>query len=102
MEIFYHIASCQLRYLFWYTDTMYQIIHERIEVAGVYKNARFEVRKFLWKDREFKVSEVTLVSDVRDGAARLRWYSVVAKGTVYRIIFNRETEVWWLEEVWVE
>lgn len=81
---------------------MYQTIGEEIAVAGSYKNHHFKPFKFLWKNKELKIDQVTLVSDIKDGGVKKRWYSVVVGKEVYRLLFDREVEKWTLEELWVE
>lgn len=80
----------------------YQTIHEKIDVAGVYAKGRFTPKKFAWRGAVLPVENITLQADIRDGRAKLRQFSVVSKGTVYRLLFHRDTEVWFLEEVWCE
>lgn len=82
--------------------SMYQKIHEEIKVAGVYKNHTFQPFKFLWKNRQLKIDQITLASDVKDGMIKKRFYSVLVGKDIYRILFNRETETWILDEVWVD
>lgn len=81
---------------------MYQIIGETIWVAGVYKHAQFTPKKFKWRQREFSITQITLISDTRDGTVKKRLYSVVSGNEVYRLEFNRESEQWYLQELWVE
>jgi len=81
---------------------MYQTIHEKIAVAGVYDQAKFVPRKFKWKGRELVISQLTFLNDYKDGGVSLRMYSVMAGGNLYRLSFNRSTEVWMLEEMWYE
>lgn len=81
---------------------MYQTISEPIEVAGVYSLSGFRVAKFKWRGRQYLVEQVTFKADVKDGGVRGRMYSVVVGGTAYRLYFNRDTEQWRLEELWVE
>lgn len=81
---------------------MYQTIHENIAVAGVFAQASFAPRKFQWRNREYGIEEVTYTAEWRDGGVRTRQYSVVSAGNMYRLLYNRETEEWWLEEVWCE
>ncbi len=81
---------------------MYQTIGEEISVVGSYKNHHFNPYKFLWRNKPYKIDQITLTSDVKDGGIKKRWYSVVVGQEVYRILFNRETETWTLEELWVE
>lgn len=82
--------------------SMYQKIHEEIKVAGVYKNHTFLPFKLLWQNRQLKIDEVTLVSDVKDGMVKKRFYSVTVGKDVLRILFNRETETWTIDEIWVD
>lgn len=81
---------------------MYEPIHESISVIGVYKNAKFFPRKFLWSDKEYVISQITFAADIRDGSVRKRQYSVVADNNSYRLLFDRAEETWTLEEVWCE
>lgn len=81
---------------------MYEPIHENISVIGVYKNAHFIPRKFLWRNKEYPVKQVTFVADIKDGSIRKRHYAVLVGGTSYRLLFDRAEETWFLEEVWCE
>lgn len=81
---------------------MYQTINEAIKVIGVYQNNHFIPRKFQWHKTDYQIEVITLTSDARDGTIKKRFYSVISKGALYRLEFNRETESWILEQVWVE
>lgn len=81
---------------------MFLSINEKIAVAGVYKDAAFIPKKFSWKQKVYPVENITLISDTRDGQVRKRIYSVLSQKTLYRLLFNRETEIWTLEEIWME
>lgn len=79
---------------------MFQTIGEKVAVIGVYQNSRFVPKKFLWRNSIIRVEMITLISDIRDGMVRKRIYSVLSQQTLYRLLFNRETEIWTLEETW--
>ncbi len=81
---------------------MYQAIGERINVIGVYKQARFIPKKFEWQGRIYAVDQVTFISEIRDSRISKRQYSVLSQGNSYRLIFDRSEEVWELAEVWCE
>lgn len=81
---------------------MFQRIGEKIIVAGTYKQAAFYPRKFLWNKQTFLVSEITVVTDIRDGMTKKRMYSLLCGKNLYRVVFNRDTETWVLEEIWME
>lgn len=71
-------------------------------MIGVYSSGKFEPRKFLWRHKEYVISQVTFRHDRKNGGRKQRMYSVESQGTVYRILFDRDTEEWMLEELWVE
>ena len=81
---------------------MFTPIHEPIAVVGVYTHSRFIPKKFQWRTQTIPVTQITLVSDYKDGAIKKRLYSVEYQGAVYRLEFNRETEQWLLTEVFCE
>lgn len=81
---------------------MYQIIHESIEVIGNYQHHTFLPKKFKWKNKIYAINQITLQSDMKDGGVHKRLYSVMADHNLYRLEFNRETEDWLLEEIWLE
>lgn len=81
---------------------MYETINAKIWVVGVYRQSGFIPRKFLWKNKEYQVDQITLATDVRDGFVKKRLYSVVSGANVYRLEFNRDSEEWRLAEVWCE
>ncbi len=81
---------------------MFQTIGEKIEIAGVYKNAAFFPKKMKWRQRILVIEKITLITEIRDGHIKKRMYSFVNKTNLYRVVFNRETEIWILEEIWFE
>ncbi len=81
---------------------MFQSINERVEVAGSYGKGPFHPRKMKWKGQIFEIEKITLISDIRDGDVKKRLYSFTSGKELYRLLFNRDTEMWMLEEIWVE
>lgn len=81
---------------------MYQKIGEEIKVAGVYKGHTFKPFQLMWRNQQLKISAITLTSDVKDGMVRKRFYSVLIGKEIYRLLFNRETETWTLDEIWLD
>lgn len=81
---------------------MYQTIHEEIKVAGVFWQGRFEPRRFQWRQRVYRVERVTLRVSIKDGGVRWQRWAVVSGANVYRLLYNFESQVWWLEEIWLE
>ena len=87
---------------------MYQTIGERIEMMAVYGRpvpglvGKLKPLRFRWQGKVYPVERITLATDTKDGGIRKRLYSVVSRGNVYRLSFNRENEDWLLEEIWLE
>ncbi len=83
-------------------ESVYQTIGEKIRVAGVFEGRGFAPKKFEWQSKVYPIQEVTLVNEVKDGGVRQRYYSVMSRGNLYRLIFNREDESWLLDQIWCE
>lgn len=81
---------------------MFTKINETIAVVGTYNHSSFKPRKFLWRDRVFPIQKITFITETRDGANKLRIYSIESQGSIYRILFNRETEEWQVSEIFCE
>ena len=81
---------------------MYQMIHEPISVIGVYNQGKFCLKKFKWREQTYNVDQTTLIANLQDGGVKQRMYSVQSGVNVYRILFNRETEIWQLAEIWLD
>jgi len=71
-------------------------------MVGSYTQGHFKPRKFRWHSRILPIDQITLQSDVKDGDVKKRLFSVVVGSEVYRLEFNRDSEQWWLKEIWVE
>lgn len=81
---------------------MYQTIGEDIEVIGIFKRGKLMPRKFQWRQQVLDIQEVTMINDTRDGGVKKRFYSVMSGGNLFRLSFNRDSEVWRVEEIWCE
>ncbi|MDH5532804.1 MAG: hypothetical protein OEX81_00055 [Candidatus Pacebacteria bacterium] len=81
---------------------MYQKIGEKIKVAGVYKDYTFQPFKFQWNGRQLKIDKITLVSNIKNGLIKKRLYSVMIGNDIFRLLFDRESESWTIDEVWVD
>lgn len=81
---------------------MFTSLHDRIQVIGTFTLKGFVPKKFQWQNKIYRITRVTLVSDVKDGGVRQRWYSVESGGNVYRLLHNRDADEWWVEAVYVD
>lgn len=80
----------------------YERINEPIDVVGSYTHGHFTPKKFRWGQRVLHIDQITLQSDIKDGGVKKRLVSVAVGAELYRLEFNRDSEQWWLREVWVE
>lgn len=81
---------------------MYHPINEKVAVAGIYTSGKFSPRKFKWRSQTFEVNQICTVHDFKDGSVRKRRFSVMANRNVYLLEFNRDQEIWTLEQIWIE
>jgi len=94
-----HIASLGI---FRFTNTMHQIIHETITVAGIFQQASFKPVWFIWKQRRLKINDITLISDIKEGSVKKTVYSVQAQDNIYRLDYYFLTQDWFLESIWID
>lgn len=80
----------------------YQVINEPIAVVGSYDQGRFTPYKFRWGRRVLPIETITLQAETRDGGVKKRLLSILSGNDLYRLEFNRESEEWYLREIWVE
>lgn len=81
---------------------MLNSVNEKISVIGTYKNSRFTPKKFQWREKIIPVETITFITDDKNGQMKIRIYSILHKNTLYRIEFNRESEVWTLLETYID
>lgn len=81
---------------------MYQAVQEKIIVAGVFRQGGFQPKKFLWKNREIQIEEITMQARVKDAGVQKQYYSVLHQGTLYRLCYTLDSQQWELSEVWYE
>ncbi len=81
---------------------MYQTLHETIRVAGVFAYGKFKPVWFDWHNEQFKISQITLISKIKDGGRQQRLYSIVVGNDVFRLLFDLQTHDWFVEAVWVD
>ena len=57
---------------------------------------------FVWKERQYRIKEVTYTWTNKDGRASVHSFSVTDGQNLYEISYNTETRVWRLVAVEVE
>lgn len=81
---------------------VYQIIGEKIAVAGTFTAGSFTPCRLRWGKRTLNIQTITMRFSERDGRYRNYLYSVVADGLVLRLRWQVADQQWWLAELWSE
>ena len=81
---------------------MYAHIHEPISVVGFYTRGKFFPKKFIWQNKNYTITQQTFLTDLKNGGRKQRMHSVIAQDNTYRLLFDRDLEEWWIEEIWME
>ena len=82
---------------------MYQDMDEPIEVLVFFRKSRMEPRRFRWKDRVYKVSEVTGNWSTDIGAYRVRHFAVVDESSnFFQLSYDERKTSWVISKIWVE
>lgn len=79
---------------------MLNSVNEPISVIGIYKHSRFIPKKFLWRDTVIPATQITFITDTKNGQMKVRTYSILHNNILYRLEFNRESEQWFLRETY--
>ena len=82
---------------------MYQDMDEPIEVVVLFQNNRMKPTRFRWKDRVYKVSEVTGDWKTDVGAYRIRHFAVVDNSSnFFQLSYDERKTNWVISKIWVE
>ncbi|MDP3724228.1 MAG: hypothetical protein Q8R11_01185 [bacterium] len=74
-------------------------IDERIDVGVVFTKSKLIPKFFCWRGRAFHIQEVTLTHKVRQGNVPWYFFSVVSRGSLYRLGFDSVSFSWILDRV---
>lgn len=82
---------------------MYETVNEKVKMMASFDKGTCLPVVFKWKGRNYKIAKVNLAYQERDGRSINYYYSVEADtGAVFKLRYNDEKLIWWLEEYWVE
>jgi len=82
---------------------MYQDMDEPIEVLVFFRKNRMEPKRFRWKDRVYKVSEVTGDWNTDIGTYRVRHFAVVDESSnFFQLSYDERKTSWVISKIWVE
>lgn len=82
---------------------MYEQIHARIEVTAIFTPHRLKIEKFTWEGRDYIINQINLVTKARKGRELVWLYYVSNDNAAYKLRYDTESLIWWLEEItWEE
>jgi hypothetical protein len=82
---------------------MQEKIGKKIRVVADFNGGQVKPMIFKWQNRNYKVKSVAMSYQERDGASINYYYSVETDtGGVFKLRYNDQKLVWWLEEYWSE
>jgi hypothetical protein len=81
----------------------YETIGDKIKVMATFDKGTCLPVIFKWKSRNYKVGKVNLAYQERDGRSINYYYSIETDtGGIFKLKYNDEKLLWFLEELWVE
>jgi len=82
---------------------MYQEMDEPIEVVVLFQNHKMKPSRFRWKDRVYRISEVTGDWKTDVGAYRIRHFAVVDNSSnFFQLSYDERKTSWVISKIWVE
>lgn len=80
---------------------MYTKVDKKIKMIALFENGKIVPKIFKYSSRDYKVSEVSLAYNERDGRSINYYFGVQTEdGHVMKLRYNNEQLVWWLDEIW--
>lgn len=78
---------------------MYDHVHEKITVVASFSpHKRIEINSFVWKEKQYQIKQVTLVTKARKGREVVWMYHVVTDNMAFKLRLDTDSMTWWLEE----
>jgi hypothetical protein len=82
---------------------MYQEMDDPIEVVVLFQNNKMKPARFRWKERIYKVAEVTGDWKTDVGAYRIRHFAVVdGSSNFFQLSYDERKTSWVISKIWVE
>jgi hypothetical protein len=82
---------------------MYQEVKEKIKVMAIFSGGKVIPKVFKWSGRDYKVSNINIIYEEREGKAINYFFSVTCmSGGVFKLKYSDIKLIWVLEEYWVE
>lgn len=80
-------------------DAMFEEMDEKIACEVLFKQGKVIPRYILWKKRWYKIEEVLLRWEEREGKELLRHFSVTDGANIFHIVFYPDSLVWKLLDI---
>ena len=74
-------------------------LNETIDVLAFFKAAKLHPRAFLWKNRLYKIKNVTYAWQERRGQELISYFSVRTRSNLYQISFNNTSFGWRIDKI---
>jgi hypothetical protein len=74
-------------------------LNERIEVLAWFKNAKIYPRRFIWKNKIYKIKKITYNWQERQGQETISYFSVSTGLNLYQISFNNTSFRWQVDKI---
>jgi hypothetical protein len=82
---------------------MYQEMDDPIDVVVLFQGNKMKPSRFRWKDRVYRISEVTGDWKTDVGAYRIRHFAVVdASSNFFQLSYDERKGSWVISKIWVE
>jgi len=81
------------------SDTSSDCLDEKIDVFAWFKNAKAYPRIFIWKNKKYKIKNITYNWQEHRGEAIISYFSVTTGNDLYQISFNNTTLGWKLDKI---
>lgn len=82
---------------------MYEEVHEKVKVRADFDFGKITPLLIKWRNRDFKVAKINLVSQERDGQSLNYYFAVETdSGNCFKLKYNDKDLIWLIEESWVE
>jgi len=82
---------------------VYQDMDEPVDVVVLFRKNHMKPTRFRWKDRVYKISEVTGDWKTDVGAYRIRHFAVVDHSSnFFQLSYDERKTNWVISKIWVE
>lgn len=75
---------------------------EKIDIIVVFEQDKARPYSFKWGGKKYVVEKINLVYAKNTGTGKFLYYSVTAEGNYFKLIFDTNEMMWWVEEVYSE